>query len=186
MELFWKQGYAATSPAQIVSSLGISRSSLYATYVDKRNLFIRSLKYYISTRSQGLIEKIQSSDNTISTLEEIFRNVINAKYNEMNRYGCLVVNTAIEFGSKETDINKILEDNDQNIIQALTELIERSQIDKCASNTALPSELARYIYNNIVGLRVHMRMGKSAQDLDSMSSIILATLKLYIRNEPNN
>lgn len=186
MELFWKQGYTATSPADIVSALGISRSSLYGTYGDKRNLFIRSLQHYITTLSAGLIEIFRSSDDAISTLQEVFNNITCSKGNDMNRYGCFVVNTAIEFGNNELDINKILKDNDQNIIQVLSDLLERCQQNGKVVNMIPSSQLARYIYNNIAGLRVHIRMGKSSDELKYTSSIILETLKQKMKYEQNN
>jgi TetR/AcrR family transcriptional repressor of nem operon len=38
MNLFWKQGYSATSIQDLVSHLGINRASLYDTYGDKEKL----------------------------------------------------------------------------------------------------------------------------------------------------
>jgi len=39
MNLFWKQGYAATSIRDLVNHLGINRASLYGTFGDKEQLF---------------------------------------------------------------------------------------------------------------------------------------------------
>ena len=46
MHLFWSKGYNATSMEDLVSGLGISRSSLYDTYTDKHTLFIKALENY--------------------------------------------------------------------------------------------------------------------------------------------
>ena len=46
MNLFWSRGYNATSMEDLVSGLGISRSSLYDTYTDKHTLFIKALENY--------------------------------------------------------------------------------------------------------------------------------------------
>lgn len=181
MELFWKKGYTATSPADIVSALGISRSSLYSTYGDKRSLFLRSLQHYINTRTAKLIEKFRLSDDAFATLQEVFADITNPKENDMNRYGCFVVNTALEFGNHKLDITQILKSNDQTIIKALSELIERNQENGNIVNKMPAKELARYIYNNITGLRVHVRMGQSPRELRRTTSIILATLNQPIK-----
>ena len=41
-DLFWKQGFAATSVQDLVSHLGINRASLYDTFGDKEKLFKKS------------------------------------------------------------------------------------------------------------------------------------------------
>ena len=44
--LFWKKGFHATSANDLVEHLGVSRSSLYDTFGDKRNLYIQALHQY--------------------------------------------------------------------------------------------------------------------------------------------
>ena len=39
MCLFWKEGYKTTSIDKLCDKLGISRSSLYVTYGNKKNFF---------------------------------------------------------------------------------------------------------------------------------------------------
>ncbi|MBW0150837.1 MAG: TetR/AcrR family transcriptional regulator, partial [Phenylobacterium sp.] len=52
--LFWRKGYQATSLADLVSAMGISRSSLYAAYGDKRGVFIECLDLF-AARSIGIL-----------------------------------------------------------------------------------------------------------------------------------
>jgi len=44
VELFWEKGYHATSANDLVNGLGLSRSSIYSTFTDKRTLFIKANK----------------------------------------------------------------------------------------------------------------------------------------------
>ena len=46
MEAFWARGYEATSMQDLVHCMGIGRGSLYATFGDKRTLFIQALRRY--------------------------------------------------------------------------------------------------------------------------------------------
>jgi len=47
LQLFWRKGYSATSVEDLSSALHLSRSSLYATFGDKRTLFLAALRLYI-------------------------------------------------------------------------------------------------------------------------------------------
>ena len=47
MDLFWKQGYAATSIQDLVAYLGINRASMYDTFGGKEALFSMAFEQYI-------------------------------------------------------------------------------------------------------------------------------------------
>ena len=46
MQAFWARGYEATSIQDLLDTMGLNRGSLYATFGDKRSLFIRALRHY--------------------------------------------------------------------------------------------------------------------------------------------
>ena len=53
MEVFWTQGYKATSVNDLTQAMGVSKSSLYGTFGGKHALFIECIKFYcdnITTR----------------------------------------------------------------------------------------------------------------------------------------
>ena len=54
LELFSKQGYAATSMADLVEHTGVSKQSLYNTFGDKRSLFLAALDRYCERSDAGL------------------------------------------------------------------------------------------------------------------------------------
>lgn len=175
LKLFWKQGYSNTSPEDIVSTLGISRSSLYNTYGDKRKLFLTSLKKYINTRSKLMINGLESSNNVKNAISDLFNSVI--EQDELyNQYGCFLINTSIEFFGQDDEIQNILMKNKIEIIQALRELVNRSQLNGSISNKENPEKLAFFIYNNLIGLRVNVRNGANHKELINIIEITSSIL----------
>src|SRR6516162_9745711 len=46
MDLFWKDGFAATSLDDLSAATGLNRPSLYGAFGDKRALYIRAYRQY--------------------------------------------------------------------------------------------------------------------------------------------
>ena len=59
MHVFWSKGYEGTSLADILQATGLSKSSLYATFGDKRALFETSLDHFVA---QTIGERIERCD----------------------------------------------------------------------------------------------------------------------------
>src|SRR3546814_8173290 len=70
MELFWQQGYAATSMEQLVAAMGISRQSLYDTYGDKHALFLAALDSYCAMLEAALLAPLKKPGAGLAELHE--------------------------------------------------------------------------------------------------------------------
>ncbi len=46
MRVFWPKGYEATSLADLLAATGLSKSSLYATFGDRRRHFLAAFQKY--------------------------------------------------------------------------------------------------------------------------------------------
>ncbi len=54
MEVFWANGYEATSVQTLLDAMGINRGSMYDTFGDKHALFSQAIDYYGRTVTRGL------------------------------------------------------------------------------------------------------------------------------------
>jgi AcrR family transcriptional regulator len=60
MEVFWLKGYEATSMQDLVVAMGINRASLYATFEDKRQLFLAAIAHYDDTVVRPAIAPLEA------------------------------------------------------------------------------------------------------------------------------
>jgi AcrR family transcriptional regulator len=74
--LFWEKGYQATSLQDLLQELGISRSSLYAAFGDKRNLFIECLDLF-AERTQLVLLKAGQGRPALEALQFFFERHLN-------------------------------------------------------------------------------------------------------------
>ncbi|MFD1901568.1 TetR/AcrR family transcriptional regulator [Enterococcus termitis] len=108
MQLFWEKGYEKTSMQDLVDYMGIHRRSIYDTFGDKHELFLKSLDCY-ERRLNGIINQQVTQKMTIhEQLETLF--LITLSVNDENPKGCLIVNTATELSLLDRAIeNKVQE-----------------------------------------------------------------------------
>jgi len=89
-QLFWTQGYKATSVGDLVRETGLNSASMYKEFGDKDGLFLEALKFYrghvISPRFQMLVER-----PNLGGVETFIRNVLEGAAKSEYR-GCLMMN----------------------------------------------------------------------------------------------
>src|SRR4051794_18009122 len=100
MDLFWRQGYAGTTPQELASELGIGKGSLYNTFESKHALFIRALQRYSASRLGYLTNLFSAPGPIAPRLKEAI--AVLAGVGEHQR-GCVMVNAAAELGPADID-----------------------------------------------------------------------------------
>ena len=71
LALFWRQGYQATTLADLLQAMGISRSSFYAAFGDKRSFFIECLDLW-AARTLGLVQRTRAEMPPLDALQNFF------------------------------------------------------------------------------------------------------------------
>ena len=103
MRVFWRKGYASTTPQDLVTGLGIGKGSLYNTFTSKHRLFGLALL-------REALERLSAApDDTL-------------------RPGCLAVNTAAELGGVDQIATEVVDgifSRIESALQATAEHIEQ-------------------------------------------------------------
>ena len=93
VDLFWVNGYAATSMEDLVNHLGINRGSLYSTFGSKQELYELALERYLSSGQDRFAKMV--TDSAVP-LREAIRTLLHSSAERTDHRGCLLVNTAME------------------------------------------------------------------------------------------
>ncbi len=177
VELFWEKGYTATSANDLVDRLGLSRSSLYSTYGDKRTLYLRALDRYRKCNVNAMIQMIKQSDDLLKTVEQIFQLVIEQDIMAKIPKGCFMVNASTELGPHDEQVADIVKQNKKNVEDAFEIAILKGQKKGQIAKTHSAKSLARFLYNNISGLRVAVKSKAGKTTLNDIVKIIMSVLK---------
>ncbi len=175
VNLFWLQGFSATSISQLVKATDMKPASLYAAFDSKEGIFHASVDHY-GRRSVDMISHLlEDNVSPMAGLKAYFNGlrVMSEKpEDEESRRGCFLVNTLLEMGPINTSIrDQVFYYLDQIEAVFRTSLQRAKELDEVASDTDVIVQ-AKVIMNTIRGLRVLHRAGGSVETLD----IIVAQL----------
>jgi len=175
IKLFWQKGYKGTSLQDLVDSLGISRSSLYDTFGDKHQLYLKALQSYKQTEAAKREMILDGSLPAKTAIRQLMDLTIQEMIRDKQHKGCFLVNSAVEAAPQDKDTNAIICQNGQQLENAFYEVIKRGQDNGEISGKQAPRALARFLFNTIVGIRV---TGKSSTDKTVFEDIVNLTMSV--------
>lgn len=157
MHAFWARGYEATSMQDLVDCMGINRGSLYATFGDKRSLFIEAVRRYDRVHREAWVASRAGSAAPRDAILDLFRDVVATVIETGSRDGCMLVNTALELSPHDSEIADIVSHGLTEMERFFCRMIEKGQAQGDIAARVDAVETARALLGLFIGLRVLSR-----------------------------
>ncbi|AQS69723.1 TetR/AcrR family transcriptional regulator [Streptomyces pactum] len=162
LELFWRRGYEATSMSDLVGHLGIGRASIYATFGNKRELYLKALERYEQGLLPELLEELARPGPALPGVRSLVRRyAAEATAAELRERGCFVTNTAAELAPHDQVAARRVERNWDQLETVLHSALVRARAQGELPAGRDPLTLARMLLVLLQGLRV---VGKASAD----------------------
>ena len=177
MELFWAQGYEATSIDDLVKSMGIQRGSLYSTFKSKQDLFLEALERYRAHSVAATEEVLTGIESPVEAIEAALMRITDGAFEHKRRWGCLITNSSVELATRDSDVlTQVLAHRDR--IEALFQtVIKKGQLLGEIRTDETPEALSSYIFGVIQGLRVMTKSAEERRELDDVVRITIDSLR---------
>lgn len=101
VELFWRNGYGATSVDDLTAAMGIGRSSFYGSFVSKHAVMLEALESYTGTLLARMNAAAVGESDPRRAVQAVLEIVACTEEPEL---GCLFVNSATELLPKDTQV----------------------------------------------------------------------------------
>ncbi|MEV6396729.1 helix-turn-helix domain-containing protein [Streptomyces sp. NPDC051907] len=162
LELFWQRGYEATSMADLVERLGIGRASIYATFGNKHQLYLKALDRYGERQHPRLTDELSSPGPALPAVRELVRRFAEeSTAEEVRLSGCFLTNTAAELGPHDPDATRRVEAGWEHLETLIHSALTRAQAQGELPAGRDPRALARLLLVLMQGMRV---VGKASRD----------------------
>ena len=157
MNLFWRQGYQATSMTDLQKVMGLGRASIYREFGNKHGLFVRALRHYDKVWRENWLADLTKSSSPREAILDVFEAAIDACLADGSRDGCLLINTALELSPQDPEVADI-------VTRAFTEMeaffrtsVERGKALGEIRDTVAEERTASALLGLFIGLRVLVR-----------------------------
>jgi TetR/AcrR family transcriptional repressor of nem operon len=157
MQAFWVRGYQATSMQQLVDCTGINRGSLYATYGDKRALFLAALHMYDHKVRRELVADLESRYAPREAIRQLFLALTSQATEKGGNRGCFMTNTALELAAHDAKVRKIVARAQEDIEAFFARMVDKGQAQGDIPARVNPADAARGLLASLLGLLVLIR-----------------------------
>lgn len=176
MQAFWDRGYCATSVSQLVEATGLKPGSLYAAFDSKGGLFLAALDHYAAQSRRRLQEALDGAADPVAGIEGFLRTLVAVQYATSPPRGCLLVNSALELGRHDRNVQRRIRRHLDTIEADLRLALEAAQTAGQLGAAQSPAALAKLLMTTIWGLRVLGGTGADAAQAELVVDQIVKVL----------
>jgi TetR/AcrR family transcriptional repressor of nem operon len=161
MEVFWSNGYDATSLPDLIDATRLSRSSLYGAFGDKHGLFLAALDQFTEDSFARIDGELNAARPAFECLRACLAGNVHRSTGASGKRGCMLVATAVEMSGRDPEIGKRVRRFFDGFEQRLTKTLLRARTENALADGVEPPDAARILLSVMEGLRV---VGKTGID----------------------
>lgn len=176
MTLFWSKGYEATSLADLLQATGLSKSSLYASFGDKRTFFLEAFELYRKQRLATLDRILDTGPSARQALENMLWQVALYTMQSDDACGCMVANEAVELGPHDANIRLLVLADFQEVEDRIYRSLQQAQLEGSVSTDKDARSLARFMIVTLQGIQVMARANSDRDRLIDSVKLMLSLL----------
>jgi TetR/AcrR family transcriptional repressor of nem operon len=176
LQVFWRQGYTATSIQDLTEATGIGRGSLYGAFGDKEQLFQKVLERYTQQFADPPLQALQHQD-PLQGIADMFAVMADRMSNPTCPRGCLQTNTTLECPMGVESIQRISAQWLGTLEAALYETLRRAQVQGQLEADRDIRALARFLVGVSQGMAVVHKVNADPSYLQDMIQMAMTTLR---------
>lgn len=177
MQIFWCQGYEGTSLSDLTEAMGINRPSLYATFGNKEELFVKVLDRY-AAGPMACVADALNEPTARMVVEKLLKKSAELMADPHTPRGCMVVQGVLCGGPEVSHVVKEARDRRLAMQRHIEERFERSHREGDLPVSISAQDLARHVVMLVNGMSIQAANGASPEDLRQAAHFAFEMLPL--------
>ena len=172
MLAFWRHGYETTSVADLTAAMGINAPSLYATFGDKKRLFLEAMRLYAGDPAD-MERAITNAPTARHAAHELMTAAVATYTGEATPKGCLLASATASGSASAADVQDAVANVRRGIENCLRVRIERDIENGVLPPGSQAAALAGLVLAVTQGMSVLARDGASRASLLAIAEAAL-------------
>ena len=157
MEVFRTRGYGSTHMSDIAQYVGVSRSSLYATFGDKRSLFLCGLRRDTRTYRTARMPDLESAAAPREAIVDLFESTLSDGGGATPPGIVLLIRTALELVPDDAEVSAVVRDELAFLEDNVRRGIERGMAGGEIDSNVDAAQVASTLLSLFLGTNLLMR-----------------------------
>jgi TetR/AcrR family transcriptional repressor of nem operon len=174
MELFWENGFEATSAQDLVDRTGLNRSSLYNTFGSKQELYLRALDHYRQRDADTFDRLLDQFDSARAAIRHLLEEATPGADGDTR--GCFLASATVERAHCDDATRERVCKSVEQMRDGFKALVERGQAKDEFSSDRDPEAVARFLANTYFGMQTVAKLGLSPSVFDDVVEETLEAL----------
>jgi AcrR family transcriptional regulator len=178
MRVFWSKSYEGATIADLTKAMGINRSSIYAAFGHKAELFRRVINRYRSG-PMSFIREALSRPKLHDVVSALLYGTVEFLASPGNPRGCLSIQGALACGSEAEPAKLAMTEWRQAGEAALKKRLQQAKREGEMSSDSFPADLARYLSTVMAGLGVQAVNGATKAEMKRIADLAISNLSCH-------
>ncbi len=172
MQVFWQNGYAATSLDDITGATGLNRPSLYAAFGSKKDMFLKIIDRFVERMEDYLRKAGRTTHGLKPRLTAILNAAIELYTGQTpmsgGSFGCLAISTLPPVAIGDPDFRNLLAQVTRRMDLGFADLLRQEM--QTDVSLASAEDTAQQLSLLLHGLSVRARAGESPDELKRIAA----------------
>ena len=123
LDVFWRQGFEATSLDDLTGAMGLSRSSFYGCFGSKRAVFMAALRAYAEEHFEAISRIASSATQPVAAVLAILTTITSLANSDDGRRGCFFVNSVTELAPHDPALADYSRSHIVRVLRVVSDLL---------------------------------------------------------------
>ena len=174
MQVFRARGYEGASLKHLETATGLNPGSLYSCFGNKEALFLAALDHYNEVVVRRRIAKYLRGAEPFAEIRAMFVSTLHERGG--TTFGCLLTNTAVEFGSGSAAVSAKVRAGFALLEQGFAEHCERAKAAGLLAPRRRSDRVALRLLHAYQGLLVLVRFGRNPAELTGLIDDLISDI----------
>nr|WP_246113885.1 TetR/AcrR family transcriptional regulator [Streptomyces montanus] len=161
----------------VVTATGLNRSSLYATFGGKQDLYLAALQRYVEQRSRLVLRRLADDERGLPAISDFFTGLIETRCSgEYAGWGCMVSNAHAGAENSAPEVRAILEGHHQELKRGMHAALSTAEAQRQVATGTDLEAAAELLALLAYGVNLRSRAGAEPRTLKRTVAIALDSI----------